>query len=198
MESINWEDVYVQLYAYTDHLLKAYSWFRGAKTDSYLKGKQVHDYIADAIEKYLKSPEKFDASYGRSLVNYLKKHIIRSLISNDAKSPENITSSGILSYVNSINEEDDPFINVDALLPIMVANFDREIDCKKILSYIHSEIQDDKIVLLIFEEICFNGSKRREVIHEHNLIEPDFDNGMKRLKTVLNNTAKKFELTKAL
>jgi len=62
MEPINWEDIYVQLYAYTDKLLKAYTWFRKDQTDSYLKGKQIHDYVAGAIENFLREPDKYDPS----------------------------------------------------------------------------------------------------------------------------------------
>src|ERR1700744_6202794 len=106
MEAIKWEDIYVQLYAYTDHLLKAYSWFR-KDADSYLKGKQVHDYINDAIEKYLLEPEKYDPSSGRSLVTYLKWHIIRTSVGNDVRSQENKTSS-IIEFGRNYEDNDDP------------------------------------------------------------------------------------------
>src|SRR5665213_911546 len=111
MDAINWDDLYLQLYAYTDHLLKARSWFRKDKTDSYLKGKQVHDYIQDAIEKYLLEPEKYDPSSGRSLVTYLKWHIIRSAVGNDVRSPENQTSSDILSSDSTESNDEDSFKN---------------------------------------------------------------------------------------
>lgn len=196
MDKINWEDIYVQLYAYSDQLLKAKSWFRKGKTDSYLKGKQVHDYIADAIEKYLTAPGKYNSLSGRSLVNYLKQHIIRSLIGNDAKSLENKTSSNILSNENS--DEGEPFSNIENLLPFTEAFFDQEIDFKEVLNSIRNGIENDKIVEKIFEGVCCNGLKRRDVIKENQMEESEFDNGMKRLKTILKKTAKKHELSQVL
>jgi len=191
MEPINWEDIYVQLYAYTDQLLKAYSWFRKGKTDSYLKGKQVHDYVAEAIEKYLRAPEKYDPSSGRSLVTYLKWHIIRSSVGNDVRSPENVTSSTLLSADDSV-DDDDHFCNIEAFLPFVAASFDQQADYKKILTDIEHELQDDEMAKLIFEEVRCNGMDRRDVIKKHEVTDKDFDNGMKRMKTILKKIAKRY------
>lgn len=194
MDTIKWNDVYLQLYAYTDQLLKASPWFKKGETDSYLKGKQVHDYIADAIEKHLKAPEKYDPSSGRSLVNYLKIHIIRSLVGNDVKSEENKTSSDILS-IEQTDDENEHFVNVEALLPFASALFDQEIDYKNILKEIENELEDDDIAKLIFREVRCNGLNRRDVLEEQNMKESEYDNGMKRLRTVLKNIAKKYDLS---
>ncbi len=191
MDTINWEDVYVQLYAYTDQLLKAHQWFRKGKSDSFLKGKQVHDYVADAIEKYLSAPEKYNPSTNRSLVNYLKLHIIRTLVGNDANSSENRTSLDIFALNDT---DDDPFENIEFFLPYANIYFDQEMDYNKILSDVKMQLKGDETACKIFDCVCCNGMKRREVILEHNLQDPDFDNGMKRLRTVLKNTAKKYDL----
>ena len=45
--NIDWEAVYLQLYAYADALLKTKQWFRGEDTSSFLKGKQIHDYFSE-------------------------------------------------------------------------------------------------------------------------------------------------------
>lgn len=193
MDAINWDDLYLQLYAYTDQLLKARSWFRKDKTDSYLKGKQVHDYIQDAIEKYLLEPEKYDPSSGRSLVTYLKWHIIRSAIGNDVRSPENQTSSDILSSDSSEGDEDS-FKNIDALLPFVAAYFGDELDYKNIVKDAEEELQQDDIAMTIFKEVRCQNVDRRVVIQQYNMKESEFDNGMKRLKTVLKRVAKKYEL----
>jgi len=190
MEPINWENIYVKLYAYTDQLLKAYSWFRKG-SDSYLQGKQVHDYVAEAIEKYLRSPEKYDPSSGRSLVTYLKWHIIRSSVGNDVRSAENITSSAILSN-NDSGEDGDPFCTIEALLPFVEAGFDQQIDYKKVLTDIENELQNDEVAKMIFEEVRCNGMDRRDVIKKYEVTDKDFDNGMKRMKTVLRKIAKRY------
>lgn len=194
MDAINWDDLYLQLYAYTDHLLKARSWFRKDKTDSYLKGKQVHDYIQDAIEKYLLEPEKYDPSSGRSLVTYLKWHIIRSAVGNDVRSPENQTSSDILSSDSTESNDEDSFKNIDALLPFVAAYFGDELDYKNIVKEVEDELQQDEIAKTIFKEVRCQNVDRRVVIRQYNMKESEFDNGMKRLKTVLKRVAKKYEL----
>ncbi len=194
MEEINFEEIYIQLYAYADQLLKALVWFRKDKPDSYLKGQQAHDYVMGAIEKYLKEPEKYNATTGRSLVNYLKRHLIRSAIANDVRSAENITSSDILGMVGESSVDDNEINNIDAILPYVSAHFDEEIDYEKIIEEIKNEIKDDELMKLIFEEVRCKQNDRRNVIEQFNLDEKDYDNAMKRLKRILNNVSKRYEL----
>lgn len=193
MEPIDWEEIYIQLFAYTDQLLKTYSWFRKDKPDSYLKGKQIEDYVQDAIEKYLLEPEKYDPSSGRSLVTYLKWHIIRSSVGNDARSPENKTSMPVLSGDNSA-DDDDPFCNIESFLPFVKPAFDENIDYKEILKQIHNDLQGDEMAQIIFEEVRCRGMDRREVIKKHSIEDKDFDNGMKRMNRVLKKVAQKYKL----
>jgi len=63
-----------------------------------------------------------------------------------------------------------------------------------ILNDIQDEIQADEIVKTIFEAHCQNGLLRREILIEYNMDSKVFDNGMKRLRTVLKKTAKKYDL----
>lgn len=194
MEIIDWEDIYIQLYAFTDQLLKTKAWFRKAGTDSYLKGKQVHDYISEAIEKYLRNPEKYEPKYNRSLVNYLKMHIIRTLVGNDARSVENRTSDDIFSISVDNNDKDDLDSGLDTMLPYAEAYFDQEIDYNKACAYVRSELSNDEVAIKIFEDRC-EGFKRRQTIETHKMSEAEYDNGMKRLHTVLKRTAVKYDLT---
>lgn len=191
MDIINWDELYLQLFAYTDTLLKANTWFRKGKTDSYLEGKQVHDYVAAAIEKYLSEPHKFDP-LKRSLVGYLKLHIIRTLVWNDVKKVENKTTADIEFFFEQNDE--DTLNTLEAILPYANAYFDQQIDHDMILNDIQDEIQADEIVKTIFEAHCQNGLLRREILIEYNMDSKVFDNGMKRLRTVLKKTAKKYYL----
>ena len=191
--NIDWEDIYTRLYAYADALLRNKSWFRGDKTDSFLEGKQTHDYVSEAIEQYLRNPEKYDPTTGRSLVNYLKYHLVRSLVNNDARSPENKTTKDILWTYDGKDDTDDSGYE-DSILPVIGAYFDQEIDFNTIMSQIEEEIKGDKTLEEIFLGICCYGLKRREVIKEFNMAEKDFDNGIRRLNTILKNTAKKFDI----
>jgi hypothetical protein len=187
MESIKWEELYLKLYAYTDQLLKKSSRFK-KKTNSFLKDKQVEDYVCDSIEKYLSAPGKFDVNSGRSLLNYLKFHIIRSLVSNDFNSAENQLTIA-LPYMNE--NDDNWFVNM--ILPNISATFDENIDYEKIMEEIYENLHGDKIAKLIFNEVRVNGIPRIEFIKEYKISEKDFDNGMKRLKTVLKNIIKLYD-----
>ncbi|MEI6265822.1 MAG: hypothetical protein WCP74_12005 [Sphingobacteriia bacterium] len=194
MEQPNWENIYVKLYAYADQLLKAHSWFRGKGTNSFLQGKQPHDYVAQAIESYLSSPEKYDPSSGRSLCNYLKYHIIRRLISNDAKSLENRSTIQGIDDFQSNNDSENNLSNLESILPIFETFFDQEIDYNHILNEVKKQLKNDSITSLIFDEVRCKGLNRRELIKEHKLQDSEFDNAMKRLNRILKEIAKKYHL----
>ena len=191
MDTINWDELYLQLFAYTDTLLKANTWFRKGKIDSYLEGKQVHDYVAAAIEKYLSEPHKFDPKK-RSLVGYLKIHIIRSLVWNDVNKQENKTTADLEFYIDQ--DDDDSVSTIEAIMPYANVYFDQQIDHDRILNDIKEEIKTDEIVKKIFEAHCQNGMLRREILIEYNMDANVFDNGMKRLRTVLKKKKKKYDL----
>lgn len=192
VEEPDWEDLYVKLYAFTHDHIQKFSWFRGSGTDSFLQGKQVHDYVMEAIEKYLLNPEKFDSSK-RKLENYIKMHIIRTLIWNDKSSSENKSSKDILNNLDSgDNEEEGNFL--DSILPFIEANFDQQMDYNLIMSEVSEEIKNDTNAEHIFTWVCCAGFKRRDVIQQIGITSGEYDNGMRRLNTVLKNIAKKYNL----
>jgi hypothetical protein len=206
--SVDWEEVILRLQSYTRSLLSKKGWYKinsvvkkdpknegESKYEStYIKGKEVDDYVYEAIEKYLGNKEKHDPQKG-SLLDYLKYGVIRSLVSNDLVSSENRTSRDVFAHSNNLeDDENDNGSYLDSILPYAEAYFDMEIDYKGIMNYVQGEIKGDEILEEIFLGICLNGLKRREVIEEFNLSEKDFDNGMRRLKTILSRTAKKFDL----
>lgn len=193
--SIDWEKVILCLQSYTRSLLKGKGWFRGGETTTFLKGQKIDDYVFEAIGKYLRNPEKHDPSK-RSLIEYLKKHLIRSLVSNDLVSAENKTSSDVFAYENENEDEDDSAPYLDSILPHAEVFFDQEIDYKEVMSYIESETKGDAIVENIFLGISGYGLKRAEIIKEFNMTENEFDNGMRRLITIRNKAAKKYDINK--
>lgn len=191
MESPNWNEIYLQLYAFADYLLKMHKWFRGKQTDSYLGGRQPHDYVLDAIEYHLRNPDKYDPSK-RTLVSYLKKHLIRRSISNDSRKAENIKTSEFLNVSHSSDPEDDDLL--ESFLPYVQAEFVQQMDFDTIMRDIDQAIQSDPVALKIFEGIGKENLKRREIIEIHEMTEETYDNGMKRLKTILKQTVKKYEI----
>jgi len=190
-QSINWEDTIPKILAITLKMVQAKKWFRGEQTDSYSEGKQVEDYVNEGICRYLEHPEKYDPNKG-TLVYYIVFYIIRTLISNDAKSPENKTSKSLSSFQH-VSEDGESISYQDALLPHVEAYFDDQIDYDSILSEIEQSVNGDAFVESIFMGLCL-GLKRREIIAEFEFPEKDYDNGVRRLRTLLNSYARKYDL----
>lgn len=188
--NINWEEVILKLQAYTRSLVSSKVWFRGNNSLVFLRGKEVEDYVFDAIEKYLRNPEKFDSSKG-TLINYLKLNLIRSMVSNDLVSAENKTTKVIF-------HQDDEYKSTSTYLELMAPNiqawFDEEIDYNEVLSFIEGEVKGDEIVENIFFGICGFDMKRQEIIKEFNMTEKEFDNGMRRLNTIRKRAQKKYDI----
>jgi hypothetical protein len=192
-DEIDWGDVFPRLYAYAHYLLEKFVWFRGAGTDVYLEGKTVDDYVYDAIEQYLLNPGKYDPSTGRSLTNYIKYHILLTLIGNDARSQEN--RRGVVPVPGTSDEEEGDYSD-NILLGVSEALFDQEIDLDKVIADIEKELRSDDIAERIFIGLRLLGYSRKDLIKQTGLSSDEFDNGMRRLNTVLKNTAKKFQLKK--
>src|ERR1700722_6336599 len=114
-----WEEIYIKLYAYADDVLKQYRWFRRTEDDTYLQGKTPDDYVQEAIKRYLEHPEKFNPGK-RTLVGYLKKHILRSLIGNDARCEENRSTKDKQTYATQDGEE--LHNEIDDMIPGVVAS----------------------------------------------------------------------------
>jgi len=190
-----WEDIILRLQAYTRKLVKEKGWFRGDEAGVYLSGKEIDDYVFEAIGRYLKNPEKYDPSK-RTLVEYLKKHLIRSLVNNDLISAENRTSSDVFAFDNDEEDENDSTPFLDSILSHAQIFFDEEIDYKEIMNYMESEVKDDVDVENIFLGLVGCGMKRAEIIKEFNMTANEYDNGMRRLITIRNKAAKKYNIKK--
>lgn len=189
-----WKKIITQLQAYTRMLVFGRGWFRGPKASAYIAGKEVDDYVFEAIRRYLEDPTKYDPSR-RTLVEYLKKHIIRSLVNNDLVSAENKSTNDFYA-IESENHGDigsDTYINT--ILPKLEVFYDDEIDYNNIMRFIESEIKGDICVENIFLGLnC--GMKRADIIDEFGMTSSDFDNAMRRLITVRKRAAQKFTIEK--
>lgn len=192
---IDWEEVILRLQTFTRTLANGKGWFRGDETTVYLKGKAIDDYVFEAIEIYLRNPEKFDPNKG-SLIKYLCYSIIRNLVRHDLVSAENRTTNDVFAYQNENEDEDDSIPYLDAILPHAEVFFDQEIDFKEVMSYIESEVKGDAIVENIFLGISGYAMKRAEIIKEFSMTPIEYDNGMRRLITIRNKAAKKYDINK--
>jgi hypothetical protein len=189
-DDIDWEDILPKLFAFTHKLLGSLTWFRGKQSDSFLKGKEVHDYVYEAIERFLQNPENFKPEKGRSLENYLKLHVIRRLVSNDVVSEENKTSQPVIQQ----DHDDDSEEYLVDIYPSIQTTFDLRIDYDSVMEYISEQIKGDPIVENIFLGICHFGLKRGEIITEFEMGSAEYDNGIRRLNTVLRTAAAIFQL----
>jgi len=192
---IDWEEIILRLQTFTRSLANGKGWFRGEETTIYLRGKEIDDYVFDAIEIYLRNPEKFDSNKG-SLIKYLCYSIIRNLVRNDLVSAENRTTSDVFAYQNESENEDDSASYLDSILPHAEVFFDQEIDFNEVMSYIEAETKGDSIVENIFLGISGYGLKRAEIIKEFSMTPVEYDNGMRRLITIRNAAAKKYGILK--
>lgn len=196
--NIDWNDVYIRLYAFADSLIRTKNWFRDSadkKTEVFLAGKSVADYVMEAITRYLENPSGYDATTGRSLVNYIHWHILRNLVRADVTSLENKET---VTVYNNEDEDDGSDLEdnraLKSMLPYIEAYFDQEIDINKITADLEVEVSKDPDVEKVYLGICMSGMKRREVIKDFNMTDKEFDNAMRRFHTILKNTARVYGL----
>lgn len=189
---IDWEDIILKLTAFTRSLASGLNWFRGPKTTTFLMGKEAEDYVFGAIGKYLEEPHKFDSTKG-DLVDYLKYNLIRTLVGNDLRKKENRLTKDVFAKCDPDEDENGSYL--DRILPHIEALFPDDVDYNAIKEYIEKEIQGDKDVESIFLGLYSFGMKRREVIEEFNMTATEYDNGMRRLTTVINRAALIFNKT---
>ena len=186
--AIDWDDVYIRLCAVAQRMISAKSWCRG-HSGSCVGGKEASDYAAEAIERYCADPEKFVAAKG-DLFNYLAFNLMRSLISNDAKSKENRTSSD-LSRIG--NEDKDINNYADALAPAVNEYFDDAVDYHTILRAVEAALEGDETAKEVFLGLV-SGLKRADIIHEFKMTAKQFDNANRRINTARKQIAHKVNL----
>ncbi|MFT4155194.1 hypothetical protein [Parafilimonas sp.] len=191
IDEIAWEDILLRLTAFTKSWTNGRAWFRGEETSTFIEGKKVEDYVYEAIGRFLESPQKYDPNKGE-LVDYLKYQLVRTLVGNDLRKLENTQTADIFAYDDFSDEEEESSPYSERVMPYTAAIFPDDIDYAAIKTYIESEIQGDKDTENVFLGVYISDMKRREVIAEFNMTAADFDNGMRRLNTVLKRAALHF------
>jgi len=188
---IDWEEIIIRLIAFTRSWTRGKPWFRGETTTTFLMGKEVEDYVFEAIGKYLEKPEKFDPDKGE-LLEYLKYNLVRSFVANDLRKKENNQTDDIFAEDSEEHHDEKSSSYSERVLPYTAALFQDDVDYNAIKEYIEKEVQGDADVENIFLGIYIYGMKRREVIEEFTMTAASFDNGMRRLTTVINRAATHF------
>jgi DNA-directed RNA polymerase specialized sigma24 family protein len=191
IDDIDWEEIILRLTAFTCSWTNGRAWFRGGGTSDFLAGKKVEDYVYEAITRFLEAPEKYNSAKG-DLLKYLKYQIVRTLVGNDLRKLENKKTDDIFAYDDTSCEEEDNIPYSERVMPFTVALFPDDIDYQAIKVYIETEIQGDKDAENVFLGVYISGMKRREVMEELDMSASAFDNGMRRLNTVLRRAALHF------
>lgn len=168
------------------------------QVDPNWKGKGFKDYVHDALEKYLGGNDNFDSKRG-PLEYHLKYHLIKQAITNDL--PPDVRKA-YAEYRKKTQDElemgqqktsvDPAHIDPDELsiVSLVVNNMDSE----DLLKQIESEINGDTAMEQIYLAVVYDKyefSERAEICRDFDLSLNDFDNGKRRLMTILRRVFKK-------
>ena len=175
LEKQDWAEIIKSATLHAVYQLKYYGlWNRRG-----LKGYSAQEIAMESIEKvYLGewqwNPEK------SSLLDYLKYHVIRGLVSNLAKSSEfksthEIESSELHGVSNQEGNEIIESMSQDQILKIL-----------------RQEISSDEQVRTVFEELLI-GLKRSEICEKYNWEKRIYDNASRRLGGFIEKISDKFK-----
>ena len=195
IDDIDWEEIIYQMQGFFRSYFKDAPWFRGVGADTFLMGKTKDDYIYEAIGRYLENPAGYDPGKG-TLIHYLEYNLLRSLVSNDLRKKENQTTRDVYGRILDHDADDDSTAYYDRLLPISEALFDDEIDYDTVMTEIESEVKKDTDCENIFLGLNVEGMKRADIIKEFGMTEGQYNNGWRRLKTILRDIALKYRIDK--
>lgn len=132
-----------------------------------LKGYSAQEIAMEAIEKIYLGEWQWNPEKSK-LLDYLKFHVIRGLVSNLAKSSEFKSTHEIES--SELNEVAQ--LESDGIIETM--NQDQ------ILEILRQEISSDEQAGIIFEELLI-GLKRSEICEKYNWEKRVYDNASRRL-----------------
>lgn len=191
MSNEDWGAIVLQLKAFFRSFTRDKHWFRGNKSDIYVNGMSMDDYVYEAIGRYLKHPEKFDPRKG-TLIDYLKFNVLRSLVSNHVRSKENERMAPLFEDILREDENDDSSKYLERLAPLTHALFDDDMDYDKMLADIQEAVKKDAACETIYLAQYMDDMTRAEVIAEFGIDAQEFDNGNKRLKTIFRKIALKY------
>lgn len=185
-----WGEQYTRLCAFARKLLSKLGCFSTSGRNVFLAGKEPHDYAMQAIEMHLRHPEKYDPNSGRSLDNYLKLHLVRSVVWKDTKSAENRTTQ----HLPVKQEEDGDGELIEALLPWVEENLDQNLDYENFSSFIEERLIGDSDAEIVYLGLYHFGQKRKDIIKENSMTESTYNNAVRRLDTIISTTVTVFNL----
>jgi hypothetical protein len=189
---IDWKDIYIKLEAFSRSWASGRSWFRGDDTTSFYKGKEGHDYAMDAILKHIENPEKYKPELGE-LLKYLEYNLVQTAVGNDVRRKENQLTKDIFKYDSDGDEDGTPY--ADRLLPYTEAAFSDDYDYEELKKYIEEKVKEDPDAEKIYMGKILEMT-RGEIIDECKMTPDQYNNGIRRLKTISNKALAYLKATK--
>jgi len=192
----DWEDMLPKLIAFTRKYTSDRNWFRGGGTPTFLAGKEVEDYVYEAITRYLEDKSKYKKTKG-TLMAFLKLNVIRSMVANDLRKSENKLTDDVFGLSFRGDEGDGNELSYEeVILPCTEPLFVDDVDYHNVKDYINEQIKGDTAAENIFLGYEYS-LKRREIIEEFEMSDSDYDNGFRRLKTAISNASYFFNPNKS-
>ncbi len=172
------------LYAYASvHFKRLY---RGEMNE---RGKGIHEYVADALEKHLLGQDNYDPA--RSPLEYhLMYNVIRQSIYNDLPPHAKRTRAGKNDEAvdtNLVPISKKP--TAPSVAPAGLGSHDVDLLFKKVGERSGGDHVVEQIVLAIWLG-GFELSNRTAICKEYNLTQAEFDKGKKRFMTILGHAFK--------
>lgn len=192
LDEINWKDIILQLTAFAQYLINIdkNDWSKGPA--NLPKGFEAKDLAMEAIMEFLEDPDKFEPGRNVNLINFLKFHTVRRLVSNLKKSKENCTT---VTYVENDSDSDDKDIfekySTTSALGFFELFIIENIDIDKTINEIEQVIKDDVEMSMVFNGLVYDNSLRHEICDDLGLKPNEYDNILKRLKRKAERIIKK-------
>jgi len=148
-----------------------------------IKGYSAEEIAMEAIEKVYMGEWKWNPEKS-SLIDYLKFHVIRGLVSNLQKSSEfkstDDKESTEIYWVTEHNGDD------------IIDSISRH----QIIEFIRRDISADEEVCIVFEELL-TGLKRGEICEKYIWEKKNYDNASRRLGGFIRRIEEKIKKTEA-
>ncbi len=182
-DDIGWKEIINRLNAFAEDQIRLYNWFRGKY--ALPQGYTAEDFTQEAILEYLTKPSIYNPEKGEFLA-FLKYYILRRLVYNLSTLSENKKSKDIFRLDST---DENGVSKYENYLPIELVTVEEEMNFEKITDLIIEQLNGETVLENIFEGLFINHLKRAEICKHYNITENDYDNGVRRLGTILK-TAK--------
>lgn len=184
-DSLEWEVLFRSLYAFAAlHFNRLY------KRETNERGKSIHDYVSEAIEKHISGEDNYDPAKS-PLEYHLKYNLIKRSIYNDM--PPDSKRERIQVKQESLVESNLFPVAVkrieSSVAPVGLGTYDTELIFKEIGKRASGDHVVEQIALAIWLG-GFELRSRAEICKEYDLTLAEFDKGKKRFMTILGHVFK--------